>query len=207
VDIDPDMVKYAQTLAHLRFLENLTFEVMDIKQPLGFADNTFNIVNGRLLFAFMDRVTWPKLLAECYRVVKPGGAICLAEYEVTITNSISLQYFYSRLYKRLADQNRTFSVDRRSIGICHMLAHLLRQANFTNVASKPFLIDASSGSPMHYAGTKDTETSLLLLKPYLSQEIQDIEQEALFAQAQLDMRQEGFTSISYGLQVWGEKPI
>jgi SAM-dependent methyltransferase len=207
VDIDADMVKYAQTLADVRILANLVYEVMDIKQGLAYPDNEFDIINGRLLFAFMDRESWPELLAECYRVVKPGGIVLLAEYEVTISNSRVLQFLYSRLYKLLLDQDRTYSVDRRSVGICHMLPRLLRDAGFEEVTSKPFLIDASYGSPLHYACSKDTQTSLILLKNYLMQAgIEDIEYDACLAQFQLDMMQEQFTSMSFGLQVWGCKP-
>ncbi|GHO91009.1 hypothetical protein KSF_010570 [Reticulibacter mediterranei] len=147
VDIDKDIVKYAQALADVRTLANLVYEVMDIKRGLSFDDNAFDIVNGRLLFAFMDKESWPKLLAECYRVVKPGGVVLLAEYEVTVSNSTVLQFLYSRLYKLLLDQDRTYSVDRRSVGICHMLPRLLKDAGFTEVVSRPFLIDASYGSP------------------------------------------------------------
>jgi ubiquinone/menaquinone biosynthesis C-methylase UbiE len=207
VDVDADMVKYAQAMADVRILANLVYEQMDIKKGLDYPDNSFDIVNGRLLFAFMDRESWPKLLKECYRVVKPGGVICLAEYETTITNSIALQFLYSRLYKLLADQDRTYSVDGHSVGICHMLAKLLKEAGFEEVVSRPFLIDASYGSPLHFACCKDTETSLQLLKPYLLQAgIEEKEYEKVYEQIQLDMRQEVFSSISFGLLVWGCKP-
>src|SRR5579884_2807647 len=70
VDIDPDMITYAKALASVGFLENVTFERMDIKEPLDFPDASFDLINGRLLFGFMDRETWPVLLAECLRVLR-----------------------------------------------------------------------------------------------------------------------------------------
>ncbi len=208
LDIDADMVKYAATRARVQHLENATFEVMDVKEPLDYPDNSFDLVSGRLLFGFMDRDSWPGLLKECYRVVKPGGIVCLAEYETTISNSYALQYLYGRLYKALADQERTYSVDRRSTGICHMLDRLLQHAGFIERASRSFHIDSSYGSTYHYAGCNNVEIAFALIKPYLLQagKVEEAEYEALHAQMQLDLHQEGFTCISYGLRAWGYKP-
>jgi SAM-dependent methyltransferase len=207
VDKAEEMVKYARALAQVRHLENVTFETMDIKEPLDFPNNSFDLVNGRLLFGFMDREAWPLLLAECLRVLRPGGVLCLAEYEVSISNSLSLQHVQRCLYRALADQQRTYSVDRRSVGICSMLGKLVTDAGFSEVASRAFHIDSSYGSPHYHTGCKDTEMAFALVEPYLLQAgiVEEAEYEALRYQMQIDMRSESFVNVSFGLQVWGYK--
>ena len=208
VDIDPEMIAYAKALTSVGFLENVAFEVMNIKEPLDFPDGSFELVNGRLLFGVMDRATWPGLLSECLRVLKPGGIILLSEYEISISNSLALQQILNGLYRALADQRRTFSVDQRSVGICHMLGKLLQDAGYTEVASKPFHLDCSSGAPQYLAGCRDMETALTLVKPYLLQAgiMKEAEYDALLYQMQIDMRGEQFVTVSFGLQCWGYKP-
>jgi 2-polyprenyl-3-methyl-5-hydroxy-6-metoxy-1,4-benzoquinol methylase len=208
VDIDPAMITYAKALASVGCLENVTFEQMDIKEPLDFPDASFDLVNGRLLFGLMDRETWPVLLAECLRVLKPGGIILLSEYEISISNSIALQQILSCLYRALADQGRTFSVDRHSIGICHMLGKLLNDVGCSEVASKSFHLDSSYGVPHYLAGCRDMEMAFALVKPYLIQAglMEEVEYDALLYQMQIDMRSEHFVNVSFGLQSWGYKP-
>jgi SAM-dependent methyltransferase len=208
VDIDPDMINYAKALTSVGFLENVTFERMDIKQPLDFPDDSFDLINGRLLFGFLDRETWPVLLAECLRVLRPGGVVLLAEYEVSISNSIALQHVLRCLYRALAEGGRTFSVDRHSIGICHLLGKLLNDAGYTEVASKSFHLDSSYGAPQYLAGCRDMEMAFTLVKPYLTKAgtMEEAEYEALLYQMQIDMRDEHFANVSFGLQVWGYKP-
>jgi SAM-dependent methyltransferase len=208
VDLSETMVKYARALAQVARHDNVAFEVMDVKKPLAFADDSFDLVNGRLLFGFMDKESWPSLLSECLRVLRPGGMLCLTEYEVSISNSAALQYLLHCLYRALADQQRTFSVDRRSIGICHMLEKLLKEAGFVESVGRAFHIDSSYGKPHYYAGCRDTETALTLIKPYLlkAEVIEEAEYDALYNQMQIDMMGESFVNISFGLQVWGYKP-
>jgi 2-polyprenyl-3-methyl-5-hydroxy-6-metoxy-1,4-benzoquinol methylase len=208
VDIDFDMINYAKALASVSFLENVTFEQINIKEPFDFPDASFDLVNGRLLFGLMDRETWPGLVVECLRVLKPGGIILLSEYEGSISNSIALQHILRCLYQALADQGRTFSVDQCSIGICHMLGKLLNDAGYTEVASKPFHLDSSYGTPQYLAGCRDMEMAFALVKPYLMQagKIEEAEYGALLYQMQIDMRSEHFVNVSFGLQVWGYKP-
>jgi hypothetical protein len=88
-----------------------------------------------------------------------------------------------------------------------MLPRLLKDAGFKEVTSKPFSIDASYGSNLHYACCKDTQLSMTLLKNYLMKAgVEDIEYDACLVQLQLDMLQEEFASVSFGLQAWGRKP-
>src|SRR5947209_19435692 len=49
IDISHLMTQYATSLATAQDLSNVRFEVMDATQPLHFADNTFDLVNGRIL--------------------------------------------------------------------------------------------------------------------------------------------------------------
>ena len=79
VDINQTMIDYARAIARVRLLKNVSFQVMDVCQPLPFNDSIFDFVNGRFLVGFLDKTSWPFLLAECFRVLAPGGVLRLTE--------------------------------------------------------------------------------------------------------------------------------
>jgi SAM-dependent methyltransferase len=117
----------------------------------------------------------------------------------------SQDYFY----RILAAQKRTFSVDGRTTGITHMLGKLLSDAGFARVGQRPYVLDASSGADLHVVTSKDYEISLALLKPYLvaSKMMEEAEFDRLYNTLLLDMLQDSFRSLLYGLTVWGFKPL
>src|SRR5438309_11566184 len=48
-DISELMVSYAQARARSQGLNNASFEVMDLTKPFDYADNSFDLYNGRLI--------------------------------------------------------------------------------------------------------------------------------------------------------------
>ncbi|MBO0796491.1 MAG: class I SAM-dependent methyltransferase, partial [Ktedonobacteraceae bacterium] len=126
VDVSETIINYNFAQARVRNLQNVTFEVMDARKPLTFHDHSFDLVNARLLVGFMDTEAWAKLLAECRRILRPGGIICLTESESGISNSKAHQEVLASFCEAIAKQKRTYSVDGRSVGIAYMLPRLLR---------------------------------------------------------------------------------
>jgi SAM-dependent methyltransferase len=209
IDINPTMVEYAFAQARVRKLQNVSFEVMDVRQPLAFPDCSLDLINARLIFSFMNTQLWPTLLAECYRILTPGGIMRCTEAEVAISTSLAQQMLLSYFYTTLARQKRTFSVDGRTTGITHMLRLLLRNAHFIDIGVRPFVLDASYGTPAYHSSVKDGELGFHLIKPYILRMglVDEAEYDRLYHQMLLDYTQEDFTNLLYNLTVWGCKPI
>jgi SAM-dependent methyltransferase len=111
VDINATMIAYAHALARSQGRPNISFEVIDITCPFAFADASFDLINARFMVGFQDTTSWPVLLAECRRVLAPGGILLLSEGERGISNSPALQRLEGWLTRALSEQGRTFSVD------------------------------------------------------------------------------------------------
>ncbi len=82
VDLTPPQVDAQSRIGHTqpdRRPENYTFVIGNVLQGLPFADNTFDFVHQRLLYAAIPRPQWPEVIAELYRVAKPGGWVELVE--------------------------------------------------------------------------------------------------------------------------------
>ena len=208
VDLNPSMIGYARTLARVQHLDHVTFQVMDVTQPLAFDAHAFDLVNARFLVGFLDTASWPGLLTECLRVLKPGGILRLTECEQSISSSPALQQLGRYLTQALYQQGRTFSADGQSIGIAHMLGTLLHHAGFVQLHKRAFLLDSSYGEPLYSASCKQMEVTFALLKPYLirSGVVDEVTFDDLYYRMLMQTIHEDFCGVSFGLTAWGTKP-
>jgi ubiquinone/menaquinone biosynthesis C-methylase UbiE len=209
VDINPTMIAYAHAFARSQGRPNISFELMDITRPLTFADASFDLINARFMVGFQDKASWPVLLAECRRVLAPGGLLLLTEAERSISNSPALQRLEGWLTRALYEQGRTFSVDGQTIGIVHMLKRLLEQAGFVGIEQRPFLLDASVGSPLYASSLREFEVTYALLQPYLvdSGVVDATTYVHCYHWMLAETHQPDFRCLAFGASAWGSKPL
>lgn len=208
IDRDPGMVRYAQTSAWSQDLDDSCFEVMDARQPLQFADGSFDLINARCIAGFMDRISWPELLRECFRILAPGGRVLLHEIEMHVSNSLALQQLNHYLAQAFYRQKRSFSPDGCSLGITHTLSKLLKAAGFVRLKHQPFLLDASADSELFYDAFKNMEYFFASCKPSLlaSGVVEEAVYDRRYNQMIVEMLADDFAFLSYGLVAWGAKP-
>ncbi len=208
IDLSQTMIDYARARARSQKRTNVSFEVMDILQSLPFSNATFDLVNARCIESFLSPASWPALLAECQRILKPGGVLRLTEIEGSISNSAPLQQLSAHLFEALRQQRRTFSTDGRSLGVVHMLGPLLKSAGFQHISKRPFILDTTYDEPLYYASSENVKITFLQLKPYLlasgliSEEVFDDS----YRQLVMDLYDQNFVCLSFGITAWGIKP-
>lgn len=165
IDIGKPMIDYAYARAKSQNITNISFGVMDITQPLDFSDNTFDLVNARFLFTVLKSAAWPPLLAEYYRVARPGGIIRQTEMVAVSTTSAALQKQYALLSRYLYSNSYGFSPDGTTIGVEAVLPHLLKQAGFENIHHMVSVQDFSQGIPAWAEGYRYHEILGLSMLP------------------------------------------
>jgi ubiquinone/menaquinone biosynthesis C-methylase UbiE len=209
IDISQSMIQFAQAQAMSRGYGNASFMVMNIKQPLAFEDASFDLVNERSFFGVMGPGEWPQLLAECKRILRPGGIIRLTEIEMPVTTSPALEeldYITARAFYKLG---RSFSVDGRHVGITPVLKRLLRDAGFQNVKHQGHVMDISAGTADFEGFWRNFVYVFELTKPFhLKVEGLTTEQEydRLLQQMQAEMLASDFCGLWTYVTAWGEKP-
>jgi len=208
VDINATMIEYAHAVARSQGRPNISFESMDLTHPLAFADASFDLINARFIVGFQDTTSWPVLLAECRRVLAPGGILLLSEGERGISNSPALQRLEGWLTRALYEQGRTFSVDGQTIGIVHMLGRLLQQAGFVGMDQRPFVLDASYDSSLYASSWREFEVTYALLQPYLvgSGVVDATTYDRCYRWMLAETRHVDFRCLAFGLSAWGRKP-
>jgi SAM-dependent methyltransferase len=179
---------------------------MNVMEPLAFPDGSFALVNGRLLCGCMRPTAWPRLLAECRRLLKPGGIMRLTEMEEPLMSSLAFERLMALGCQALKQAGQSFSPDGRHIGITPVLLRLVRQAGFHEVHLRATAIDWSMGTDMHYPVFKDDLIALQLALPFLERMglAARAELERLYQQAVAEMQQEDFCALWTLLTVWGK---
>jgi len=209
IDISTIMTKYAQAQASNQGLSNARFQVMNALKPLEFPDNSFDLVNARLLVGFMTQASWPKLLQECWRITRPGGVICWTEGDqFGNSNGSAMQEITSKASHAMYLAGQTFSPDGQNFGITPVLSRLLHEAGYQNIQHRAEAIDYSAGTEAHSGWYQNFQVILKLLQPFIVKSGLTTAEEAdrLYQQAMEEMRSDDFCGILYLLTAWGQKP-
>jgi ubiquinone/menaquinone biosynthesis C-methylase UbiE len=208
IDISQPVIEYARAQAQSRGLENAHFQVMNVMEPLAFPYSSFDLINGRLLCGFMLPEAWPRLLKECFRLLKPGGIVRLTEMESPLTTSPSYEHFFHLGTQALKLAGQSFSPDGGHVGITPVLPRLVRQAGFEEVRLRASVIEWSMGTEGHYPVFKDALLFLELVQPFLIKMGMGTKEELerLYQQAVAEMQQEDFCALWNLLTVRGRKP-
>jgi ubiquinone/menaquinone biosynthesis C-methylase UbiE len=207
-DIDERMINYANTQAHVGGLDNASFRVMDLNQPLDYPDNSFDLVSARFM-TVIPTMVWPSAERELVRMTRPGGIIRHTEAEhYSVTNGPAFETLSGMWLRAFKKSGCTFSPDGRNTGNTPVLRRMLREAGCQNIQIKPWVIDWSAGAPDHDAFFEDIRTLMKLVQPFLIGMGETTQEEAdqLYQQAEMEMVSKDFCALWYLLTAWGEKP-
>ncbi len=209
IDISQNMIRYAQAHAQVRGLQNAHFQVMNALDMHMLSENTFDLVNIRLAVGFVPSSQWPNLLAECKRVLRPGGILRQTEIEVGFTNKPSLETILAVGQEALHRAERGFSPTGRHTGMTYMLRFLFLQAGFQQLGKQTYAMDFSTGTQAYTAVFNDYKLVLLLAKQLIARTgmMPENEYNTLYEQAMDEMQQADFCGMSFLLTACGKKPM
>lgn len=207
IDISQLMTDYANSLATSKGLSNVEFQVMDATKPLDFPDNSFDLVNARILTGFLSTQQWPALVQECYRIARPGGVVRLTEVEWGITNSAAYDTMTGWAAFGNAQAGHSFSPHGRVFGTTPMLKHFLRRAGLQNVQHRAYAVDYSAGATAYEANVQNYLIFYKLFQDFLVQmnvATRDVVQQ-VYQQMEREMQAEDFCALDLYVTAWGYK--
>jgi len=206
IDKSETMIQFARSLSQA--VVNTRFEVGDALAPLAFPDESFDLLHARFIAGFMPTEAWPKLLAECWRLLRPGGIIVLVEGEMALTSSPAVEQLSGLFTQALYAIGQSFSPDGRHLSITPMLRTLLSDAGFLTCQMEAATMEHSAGTAFHTSLCEDYAAAFQLMQPFLVRAGVATSKEliALYHRMLEEMQAEDFCSLGYALQVWGQKP-
>jgi ubiquinone/menaquinone biosynthesis C-methylase UbiE len=208
IDISKSMIDYANSLARTSGLHKVYFLTMSALK-LEFPENSFDLINARLIAGFMSRKNWPLFLEKCYTLLRPGGILRLNECEggmVGLTNSIGCERLNKAGIQALKTSGRGFSEEGNS-NVTFVLKQLLRKAGFQQIHHQAHAIDWSAGTDYHKDLCENALVAFKLLEPFLLGEkvISKQEFDSAYQQMEIDFEQDDFSVLWYFLTAWGVK--
>ncbi|HVB62420.1 MAG TPA: class I SAM-dependent methyltransferase [Ktedonobacteraceae bacterium] len=209
VDISERMIAYAQYCALDHGISNVQFLVMDARQPFSFPDASFDVIHARFITGFLATATWPVLLRECFRLLRPGGTICNAEFEeLGITTSPALAQYNHLLIKAARRAGQCFAPEGDYYGITAVQARLLQEAGFQHIRQQAHVMNYSAGMLAHNEMYNNFSTFLNLVQPFLVRSGVTTQEniEILYARTMEEMQDGGFCAVAFFQSVWGSKP-
>lgn len=218
VDISKAMIEYARMQARVRHLKNATFAVMDATAAFDdIPDDSFDLVNGRTMAGFMKKESWPRVLGECARVLRPGGVLRLTEVDHWGTsNAPAFSKLMDLAYQAIWYDGHSFDPSRRTFGVTPLLERFQREAGLEVAGHRAYAVNFSSGQTAYQAMCDNFKSFFQLIQPFLLKvrgaygEVAAIppkeELDRLYEQTMLEMLQDDFAGIFYLLTVWGRKP-
>jgi len=207
VDISQIMIDYANARARSQRIYNASFGTMDITLPLDFADETFDLVNARLLIGVLRREMWRPFLDECMRILKPGGYLRLTEW-VDAGQTSSPAHEKLKVYTAETLWRAGYGY-RQNVAVSHVLAPLLRLNDCEQVTIQAHALEFSAHMEAWTGFYRNSEIAYALLQPVsvkmgvASQE----EMEHLYQQTLAEMKADDFWGVLNFLTVFGRKPM
>lgn len=205
-DISHLMIAYASTL--ITDLPNAHFQLMDAQQALLFPDQSFDFIQARLITAFMLTSAWPRLLAECHRLLRPGGTLCLIEGETCgISNSAALEQMNALVARAMRQAGHCFAPEGNMFGITPVLPRLLKDQGFQQIEQRAFALNFSAGKKANEVMYANHKTGFKLVQPFLLQRDVTTQDElnVIYERALYDMQAPDFCGQLFYLAVAGKK--
>ncbi|HZR42609.1 MAG TPA: class I SAM-dependent methyltransferase [Ktedonobacteraceae bacterium] len=212
VDISQAMIEYGEAFANVQKLDNAELLVMDILQPLEFADETFDFVNARMLEGIVKEHLWLVLLKELMRVTAPGGYIRLTEPLYIQANSPAYNRIMSLIWQAFERDGRATQKDAAGnhMNIGMRLAEFFASAGITLTGEQTYHLDWSWGTEAYQSGMRDAVFFFTLMQPFLVNKVQVVskeEYEQLLQSLNIELYRDDFKGTWVLKSVWGQKPV
>ncbi len=204
IDISHQMIEYAEAQARVQALHNANFRVMDILKLFEFSENSFDLVNARLI-GFIPTPAWIPLMQECRRITQPGGIIRLTETELSISTSAALEHMQDIFARALKAAGQSFSPDGHRLAMSPMLEHFLGSIGCIHIQKRAHVINYSFGTDAHEAMYQNSIVAYKLMQPFLI----DVkvttpeEVEQVYQQMMTEMLSEDFHAEHLLFTAWG----
>ncbi len=168
VDISRIMVDYDNARARSQGLANASFGVMDITQSLDFADASFDLINARFVATVLPNQKWAPFLAECTRLLRPGGTLRITDFINYTTTSPAHAQLDALLTRAMQQINHGFSFEGNANNVTLVLPHMLREIGYQNVQFTAHVLEFSADTDAWADGYHNLQAVGHLAQPLLT---------------------------------------
>lgn len=211
VDVNPAIITIARENAAQAQSSHLEFMTVNRNHPLPFPDATFDLIhlqNGASLFTLTQ---WPLVMAELYRLLKPGGWLNLVDFEMGPASQPALDRVLTFLAQILAKLDRSISPNGMApFTGCTLGANRMSQQFFTQIGYQLYPVDLGGwNNPVgraYLAWSVVRPEMIVYLAKRTGISTED-ELRPLLREMQRELQQIGFCGMGMLLSTFGRKPF
>jgi ubiquinone/menaquinone biosynthesis C-methylase UbiE len=210
IDTHTGSIEAAAQQARLAGLGNASFSVLDpLHVPM--PDESVDLVNARFVVDTVSLESWPLLVREGLRLLRPGGILRLTEADSPITVGSATERLNALLSQALwLVRHNLFpeTTSGQKLLITPRLGRSLRDAGCLDIHQTAFFTNFSHGMPAHTAISQNLTTIYQDAIPFLLEQQVATQEEIESLQAQMlsEMQAASFNAGGFYLTVNGKKP-
>lgn len=208
IDVSENMLQAAGARAIRNKIDHAHFKKHDARAfPWPFPEASQRLIHARLIFAFMNRGMWPLLLAECSRLLCPGGYLVLTENDAQCwSTSPALAEYYRLGHLALYVQQQSW--DKEGVGLVVRLPEMVRAQGLNVLSQDPYRIDIGKGTEGYKTAAKDHRSLYRDLQPfYLRSGVATQEElDVLYQQMVQEIAAEHFNGYWFFTRLTAQKP-
>ena len=211
IDTSQHIIAYARAQAKVQGLQNASFQVVNMAQPLKFPTASFDIVNASLIATYLRKEDWSETVKELMRVTKPGGMLRLTECdEPGVSNSAAyetMKVLYGRAFSRNGQSFHPFP-DGPHLCITPMLERFLHDAGGVHIRQNVHILNYSAKEAAFLSTYENFKVIYKLGQPFLIKMgvVTQQKVDQLYEQMLIDMLSDNFCGLWYFLTVHAQKP-
>lgn len=191
----------------MRLSNVLHYYVQQLSVPFPFPDASFDLITMHFLSRMLRYSSWPYLLQECRRLLRPGGKLYLLDFEAGISNAPAHEAVWKLFLQAMRLCGQSCSSEDRYLGLLCEIESLFVHAGFEDVALKSYLLNYSSGVPLHEEWLREFRLIAAYLQPSLVRMglVTQHQSGKLLAQQKQELEKPDFHAVLPLFSVWGTK--
>ncbi len=206
IDSNERALHSAKVRRNTSSLRQVELRHMDLLQGLPIPNAFVNLVHMRNFARFIKPQTWPYMIHECIRVLKPQGWLNIVELELCEISSPACLMLHRAMLQARAKLGRTLDPTGSTLGVAQRLYAMLLQAGLYDVGYDVFTVDVGAmSSDVAHRFLSEIVRRAFVVKPLVVQQgiIESAEFDALVEQAHRELQSPDLCGWAVLLSAYG----
>lgn len=210
LDSNYKLLAMARDNAHQAYADNIDFRAVNRTPPLLFDDETFDLIriqNGTAAFTLDE---WALVMAEMYRLLKPGGWLHLLDFEMGPTSQPALDRVLTLLGQIMQKMDRNISPNGMlPLNGCILGPQRLARQSFVDIQYRFYPVDLGGwNNPIGraYLASVVVKPEMIIRLAVEGGFGSEEELRPLLREMQRELQQIGFCGAGMLLSTFGRKP-
>jgi ubiquinone/menaquinone biosynthesis C-methylase UbiE len=189
----------------------LEFQSIERTLPLPFADHTFDLIHIQSGTGLFIQSEWPAIIAEMYRLLRPGGWLNLVDFEIGPTSQPALDrvlVLLGRILSKLA--RSTAPIESLPLTGCVLGPQRMATHAFTEIGYRLYPVNLGgwqNSIGRAYLNSIVVRPEMILRLAIEARLATEEELRPLLREMQRELRQLSFCAVGMLLSSFGRKPL